>query len=213
MRARGDPAVRLPVHDSAPRPLEQLLRDARAVVAGAVVDHDDLEVFVRLRSDRFQRLTNESLPVVDGNDHAHHGRHSGKSATDGYSPAVTDPLLASLLMEHPFADDEGLLFTIDRSITAGEARAAARALADELIGLGVRPGSAVAVALPNGPEVVITMTAVWLAGGVFVPVNPRYPAAEVDRVLDATEPAAVIGVDGSDAARDRARATTPVWRS
>ena len=26
-------------------------------------------------------------------------------------------------MEHPFADDEGLLFTIDRSLTAGEARA------------------------------------------------------------------------------------------
>ena len=62
-----------------------------------------------------------------------------------YSPAVTDPLLASLLMEHPFADDEGLLFTIDRSVTAGEARAAARTLADELRGLGVGPGSAVAV--------------------------------------------------------------------
>ena len=47
---------------------------------------------------------------------------------------MTDPLLASLLMEHPFADDEGLLFTIDRSVTAGEARAAARTLADELPG-------------------------------------------------------------------------------
>ncbi len=121
---------------------------------------------------------------------------------------MTDPLLASLLMEHPFADDEGLLFTIDRSVTAGEARAAARSLADELTGLGVGPGSAVAVALPNGPEVVITMTAVWLAGGVFVPVNPRYPAAEVTRVLDATEPAAVIGVDGTTR-RETERAYDP----
>ena len=145
---------------------------------------------------------------MDGDNHADHGRHSGESATDGYSPAVTDPLLASLLMEHPFADDEGLLFTIDRSITAGEARAAARALADELTGLGVGPGSAVAVALPNGPEVVITMTAVWLAGGVFVPMNPRYPAAEVARVLDATEPAAVIGVDGATR-RETERAYDP----
>jgi long-chain acyl-CoA synthetase len=109
---------------------------------------------------------------------------------------VTDPVLASLLMEHPFADGEGLLFTIDRSITAGEARAAARTLAQELTGLGVGPGSAVAVALPNGPEVVITMTAVWLAGAVFVPVNPRYPEAEVARVLDATDPAAIIRADG-----------------
>ena len=31
--------------------------------------------------------------------------------------------LSALLLEHPFADDEGLLFTIDRSMTAGEARA------------------------------------------------------------------------------------------
>ena len=53
---------------------------------------------------------------------------------------MTDPVLASLLMEHPFADDEGLLFTIDRSVTAGEARAAARALADELQRPGRRAG-------------------------------------------------------------------------
>ena len=36
-------------------------------------------------------------------------------------------------------------------------------------------GAAVAVALPNGPAVITTMVAVWLAGGVFVPVNPRSP--------------------------------------
>jgi acyl-CoA synthetase (AMP-forming)/AMP-acid ligase II len=105
-------------------------------------------------------------------------------------------MLASLLMDHPFADDEGLLFTVDRSMTAGEARAAARARADELTGLGIEPGSAVAVALPNGPEVVTTMTAVWLAGGVFVPVNPRYPETELARVLDATDPAAIVRADG-----------------
>jgi long-chain acyl-CoA synthetase len=109
---------------------------------------------------------------------------------------VTDALLAALLMDHPFADDEGLLFTVDESMTAGEARAAARARADELKGLGVEPGSAVAVALPNGPDVVTTMTAVWLAGGVFVPVNPRYPETEVARVLDATDPAAIVRADG-----------------
>ena len=40
------------------------------------------------------------------------------------------------------------------------------------------------------------MTAVWLAGGVFVPVNPRYPEAEVARVIDATDPAAIVGSDG-----------------
>ena len=37
--------------------------------------------------------------------------------------------------------------------------------------------------LPNGPELVWTMVGVWLAGGVYVPVNPRNPASEVDAVL------------------------------
>jgi long-chain acyl-CoA synthetase len=104
--------------------------------------------------------------------------------------------LAALLMEHPFADVEGLLYTVDRAVTAGEARERSRALANDLRALGVQPGTAVAVALPNGPEFVTTMVAVWLSGAVFVPMNPRFPEAEVERVLAATDPAAVVRADG-----------------
>ncbi len=103
--------------------------------------------------------------------------------------------LASLLMEHPFADADGLLFTLDESVTAGDARATATALAASLRAAGVVDGAAVAVALPNGPAVVTTMFAVWLAGGVFVPVNPRSPGTEVERVLAATDAAAIVGAD------------------
>lgn len=95
--------------------------------------------------------------------------------------------LAALLLEHPFADDEGLLHTVDRTVTAGEAKVAARRIAEEL---GPLDGRAVAVQLPNGPEVVETMVGVWLAGGVYVPVNPRDP--DVDAVLRDTAPAAVV---------------------
>lgn len=109
---------------------------------------------------------------------------------------MADVSLAALLVEHPFVDGEGLLFTADRIVTAGEARAAARLTATELRALGVRPGSAVAVALPNGPEFVTTMVGVWLAGAVFVPLNPRFPETEVHRVLTATEPVAVVTADG-----------------
>ena len=84
--------------------------------------------------------------------------------------------LAALLLDHPFADDEPLLHTFDRSMTAGEARASARAVAGELTdAVGDLTGRAVAVQLPNGPELVTTMVGVWLAGGVYVPVNPRFP--------------------------------------
>ncbi|MCU1377274.1 MAG: fadD 7 [Acidimicrobiales bacterium] len=99
--------------------------------------------------------------------------------------------LDSLLLGHPFGDDEGLLHTIDRTVTAGEARAAARRIAEEL---GSLDGRAVAVQLANGPELVSTMVGVWLAGGVYVPLNPRDP--DVASVLEVTAPAAFVTGDG-----------------
>src|SRR5512138_2345427 len=77
--------------------------------------------------------------------------------------------LANLLLDHPFPDGEGLLFTVDSTTTAGEARAAARQVAERL---GPLEGRAVAVQLPNGPDLVSTMAGVWLAGGDAVPLPP-----------------------------------------
>lgn len=107
--------------------------------------------------------------------------------------------LADLLLEHPFADARGLLHTLDRTVTAGEARAAARGGADNLRRAGLEPGHAVAVQLENGPDAVTAMVAVWIAGGVFVPVNPRHPRTEVERILTVTEPAALVTAAGVDA--------------
>ena len=101
--------------------------------------------------------------------------------------------LSALLIEHPFLDDQGLLHTIDRSMTAGEARAAVAMLVPYLT---VEPGQAVAVMLPNGPELVCAMAAIWAAGGVYVPVNPRLPQYEIDAVLAETEPALFITTEG-----------------
>ena len=110
--------------------------------------------------------------------------------------------LAALLLEHPFADGEGLLHSATESVTAGEARAAARASADELRALGVRPGLAVAVRLPNGPSLITTVFGIWIAGAVFVPVNPRHPDGEVQAILDETRPAAIVDGDGVRALAD-----------
>jgi acyl-CoA synthetase (AMP-forming)/AMP-acid ligase II len=113
------------------------------------------------------------------------------------APVVTEPAaLARLLIDHPFAADEPLLHSRDETLTAGDARAEAAAIAASLRDAGVAPGHGVAVQMPNGPHVITAMVGVWLAGGVFVPVNPRAPEPEVARVLDATRPAAVMrGID------------------
>ncbi|HEX4218261.1 MAG TPA: class I adenylate-forming enzyme family protein [Acidimicrobiales bacterium] len=113
--------------------------------------------------------------------------------------------LASLLIDHPFTSDEPLLCTVDHIVTAGEARSKARQLAGELKGRGVSPGQGVAVQLPNGPEVVVAMMAIWLAEAVFIPLNPRLPAAEVENVIDMTAPAAVINGHGIETVPDPRR--------
>ena len=97
--------------------------------------------------------------------------------------------LASLLMDHPFPDEADLVHTVDHSVTAGEMRARARAVADQLV---VEPGQAVAVQMANGADLLAAMIGVWLAGGVYVPVNPRLPDAERAEVLAATRPAVLI---------------------
>ncbi len=101
--------------------------------------------------------------------------------------------LAELLISHPFGDDDLLLHTVERSVSAGDARVRARDVADSL---DIAPGQAVAVQLPNGPELVSTMAGVWLAGGVYVPINPRFPDSEVADVVATTRPVAMITSTG-----------------
>jgi long-chain acyl-CoA synthetase len=100
--------------------------------------------------------------------------------------------LADLLVDHPFTDDEPLLHSRDEMLTAGQARAEARSIAAALRDAGVQPGHGVAVQMPNGPHVITTMMGIWLAGAVFVPINPRAPEPEVARVLDAIRPALLL---------------------
>jgi acyl-CoA synthetase (AMP-forming)/AMP-acid ligase II len=117
--------------------------------------------------------------------------------------------LASLLVDHPFADDEPLLCAIDGCVTAGEARHEAAAVAERLRSHDLEPGRAVAVQLPNDPSAVIAMFGTWLARGVFVPLNPRQTDAEVGAAIDATGPALFVGADGMRSLPATARVYDP----
>jgi acyl-coenzyme A synthetase/AMP-(fatty) acid ligase len=60
--------------------------------------------------------------------------------------------------------------------------------------------------------VITTMVGVWLADAVFVPVNARFPTAEVDKVLAATDAAAIVRAgptDGHGTGDDGAPVITP----
>ncbi|MGD9792502.1 MAG: class I adenylate-forming enzyme family protein [Acidimicrobiia bacterium] len=103
--------------------------------------------------------------------------------------------LADLLIDHPFTDEQPLLHDLHRSWTAGEARDAVCALAAQIIELDLG-GRGVAVNLDGGVDVVLAMNAIWHAGSVFIPVNPRLPSAAVDELLDQLRPAAIITAAG-----------------
>ena len=100
--------------------------------------------------------------------------------------------LAALLLEHPAPDDAPLLHSPGVTMTAGEARQRAAATARTLVQAGVAPGQGVAVQLPNGPDAITAMFGVWLAGAVFIPVNPRSPELERNNALETTRPAALL---------------------
>ncbi|MTE11316.1 amino acid adenylation domain-containing protein [Nocardia sp. CT2-14] len=69
-----------------------------------------------------------------------------------------------------------------RVLTYGELAAQALAVAGALRAAGVRPGDAVAVQLPKGPEQILATAGVLAAGGVYVPIGFDQPAARRDEI-------------------------------
>lgn len=59
-------------------------------------------------------------------------------------------------------------------------------------GTGCAPSDTVAVALPRSVEYVTALLAVLKAGAAYVPIDPRYPAAQVAVMLAETQPAAIL---------------------
>jgi acyl-coenzyme A synthetase/AMP-(fatty) acid ligase len=101
--------------------------------------------------------------------------------------------LEELLLHHPFGDEVEVLFTADESMTVGQARIRVAEIASRL---EVAPGTAVAVQLPNGPELLCTMVAIWSVGAVLVPLNERLPDAEVQTILAETGAATLLNLQG-----------------
>ena len=65
-------------------------------------------------------------------------------------------------------------------------------LARQLRGAGVEPGDAVALSLPNGPEIVLAFLAIVAAGAAAAPLNPAYTAAEFRAYLEDLRPRAML---------------------
>ncbi len=107
--------------------------------------------------------------------------------------------LASLLLDHPFADDQLLVHGTSVSWTKAEAIERVAAWADDLRDAGVGAGQAVAVVRSHAPDVIIAMAAIWSLDAVFVPVNPLLPPVAIDEIVTTIRPAAILDDSGTRA--------------
>ena len=77
-------------------------------------------------------------------------------------------------------------------VSCGAMFEAAERIASALAAAGVKPGERVAVQVEKSPEAVQLYLGTVLAGGVFLPFNPAYTAAEMAYFLNDSEPSVLV---------------------
>ncbi|WP_113703493.1 non-ribosomal peptide synthetase [Nonomuraea lactucae] len=145
-------------------------------------------------------------PRVPYPRHPLHELVAARAAAQPDAPAVIIPHQGSTLThgELDQRTSEGSTLTygeLDQrtsegsTLTYGELDRRASALASALIDRGVGAESPVAVCLPPGGELVIALLAVLKAGGCYVPLDPRYPAARLRFMLEDSGSALALTTD------------------
>lgn len=103
------------------------------------------------------------------------------------TPAALDHIARAL-------PDHDALVTEDHRFTYAALRDEVRRAAAALIALGVEPGDRVALWSPNTWHWVVACLGTHYAGGVLVPLNTRYTAAEATDILVRSEAKVLVGM-------------------
>ncbi|MFM8304704.1 MAG: class I adenylate-forming enzyme family protein [Actinomycetota bacterium] len=91
--------------------------------------------------------------------------------------------LADFLDAPGLSPDDPLVHWRGHTFSRGEITAAADAVAARLVGAGAAPDTAVSARVPSSPIGVVMLFGIWRAGAVAAPLNPRLPAAELERLV------------------------------
>lgn len=75
------------------------------------------------------------------------------------------------------------MYFFEKPFGFSETAALAEALAAGLADMGVGRGDRVLFVLQNVPQVIIASVAVWMRGGIVVPVNPMYTSRELEHLV------------------------------
>lgn len=103
------------------------------------------------------------------------------------------------LLHHGFLEQQGkcssnlaLLWADSGQMTYGELHDRARALAVRLQSSGVAAGEPVAISMPRGPQQVVAVLGILMAGANYVPIGADVPVARRDRILTSAGVSAVV---------------------
>ncbi|MFF7566135.1 non-ribosomal peptide synthase/polyketide synthase, partial [Streptomyces pseudovenezuelae] len=143
---------------------------------------------VALDADR----TLSRLPVLP----AHELDRLLREWNDGAVPVPPSGGVPELIAERAAtAADTVAVVSGDRTLTYGALAARAHRLAHYLRAVGVGAESVVALCLPRGADMIVTVLAVWQAGGAYLPLDPEYPAERLGFMLTDSGAEVVIGTE------------------
>lgn len=98
------------------------------------------------------------------------------------------------------APDRTAVRCAGRSLTYGELEERANRLASRLLESGLRKGDAVGVCMDRSEQFLVALLAVFKSGGVYVPVDPAYPAERIGHMIAKADMRLAIA---SDECRDK----------
>ncbi|RDI50183.1 non-ribosomal peptide synthetase [Nocardia mexicana] len=115
---------------------------------------------------------------------------AGRSGPEAANSAELVPdALDRLVAERP---DSTVLAVDGKHWTAAEFGARVNSVARYLRGRGVGPETIVGIALPRTAKFVVSLFAVWRAGGVYLPLDPEHPIRRLRAIIDDAAPALVL---------------------
>ncbi|TWF97087.1 amino acid adenylation domain-containing protein [Kitasatospora viridis] len=152
------------------------------------VDLFDRETVARL-AEHYHRLLRSALDTPDGrlSELDMLGQEERHRLLETFNSTVTTPVdTITAVVERQARARGGAIAVTDPAgqLTYAELNERANRLARHLIELGVGRDTLVALCLPPGTELVVTMLAVLKAQGGYLPLDPDHPADRIRLLLD-----------------------------
>jgi amino acid adenylation domain-containing protein len=116
-------------------------------------------------------------------------RAAGTGASVAYPPVPLHLLIAARAAASPNA--VAVRFR-DTTLEYGALEARANRLAHALCARGAGRESRIVVCLEPGFDIAVTLLGILKSGAVYVPLDPNYPPARIQAILDDTRPAVVV---------------------